>query len=263
MSKKITLARRKVVCITGAAGGIGQALCQALARQKFLVVAVDRLPRPQARHILETLVGRGHLYLSADIASFSERERVVAEIRRKIGRLDLLVNNAGVAPVRRLDLLETTEESYDRVMTINLKGTFFLTQAVARYMVELVEKGVSLHPKIINISSISAYTSSVSRPEYCLSKAGVSVMTKLFADRLAGHGIYVYEVRPGIIETPMTAAVKEKYDRLIFQENLLPIKRWGKPEDVAAAVVAIATGCFDYSTGSVFEVDGGFHLRRL
>ncbi|MCM8769470.1 MAG: 3-ketoacyl-ACP reductase [Candidatus Omnitrophica bacterium] len=255
--------QKKIACITGAAGGIGQAVCVALAKENFTVVAVDWLPQNEGEPVLRELRGSGHVYIQADISRASDRQKIVRIIRQKLGRLDLLVNNAGVAPKHRLDILQTTEESYDRVMNINLKGTFFLTQAVASYMIELVEKQFVFHPRIVNISSISAYTSSVNRAEYCLSKAGISMLTKLFADRLACYGIYVYEVRPGIIETLMTAGVKEKYNRLIFEENLLPIGRWGKPEDVASAIMAIAQGSFDYSTGAVFDIDGGFHLRRL
>jgi len=179
-----------------------------------------------------------------------------------MGRIDLLVNNAGVSPKVRMDILEVTEESYDRVMTINLKGPFFLTQLVANWMIELKKFRNELEPKIVNISSISAYTSSTSRGEYCISKAGVSMMTKLYADRLSEYGVNVYEIRPGIIFTPMTEPVKEKYDKLI-SEGITPIKRWGTPEDVAKAVVAIAKGYFPFSTGEVFNVDGGFHIRRL
>ncbi len=180
----------------------------------------------------------------------------------KCGRLDLLVNNAGMAPRQRRDLLETTEESYDEVMAVNLKGPFFLTQRVANLMIELLQQGVIEQPKIINIGSMSAYTASVNRGEYCLSKAGLGMMTALFADRLAEYGILVYEVRPGVIATDMTSVVKERYDRLIG-EGLTPVRRWGQPGDVAQAVLAIAQGYLPFSTGEVINVDGGFHLRRL
>ncbi len=254
---------RKVACVTGAAGGIGQEICNCLAQKNFLVVSVDLAEEEKGKNLISGLKGEGHIYLKADIGSSEGRKKIEEFLRKETKRLDLLVNNAGVAPLQRMDLLETTEESYDRVMNINLKGTFFLTQSLARYLISLVESGIIQQPKIINISSISAYASSVNRAEYCLSKAGISMLTKLFADRLARYGISVYEIRPGIIATPMTASVKEKYDRLIFQEDLLPISRWGKPQDVAAAVLAISEGYFDYSTGMVFDVDGGFHLRRL
>ena len=242
----------KIACVTGAASGIGLAIAKALAGIGYRVVIAD----VQKADLLQ-LKGKRHRFVRTDVSSESDRQALLEAIKQ-IGRLDLLVNNAGVAPKERRDILETTEESYDRLMAINLKGPFFLTQLLANYM---IEKGVE-GAKIINISSISAYTSSTSRAEYCISKAGVSMMTKLFADRLAEHGINVYEIRPGIIRTPMTEAVTAKYDNMI-EEGLLPIKRWGYPEDVAEAVKALASGGFEYSTGQVFDVDGGFHIRRL
>ena len=252
---------KSVGCVTGAASGIGLAIAKSLAGAGYSVVIVDI--REDGQQIVDGLQGEGHLYVKADISSASDRAGILDAIRETYGRFDLLVNNAGVAPRERKDVLEATEESYDRLMAINLKGPFFLTQILARYMIELVQQGRVERPKIINISSISAYTSSTSRGEYCISKAGVSMMTKLFADRLAEYGINVYEIRPGIIRTPMTEPVAAKYDKLILEEGILPIKRWGDPEDVAAAVKAIVTGGFEYSTGQVFDVDGGFHLRRL
>jgi len=205
--------------------------------------------------------GRG-VTVPADVADGADRERLVEETLEQLGRVDLLVNNAGIAPRRRVDILETSVASYDEVMGVNLKGPFFLTQRVARAMIELLEVGVIEQPKIINVGSLSAYTSSTSRGEYCLSKAGVAMMTALYADRLAEYGINVYEVRPGIIETDMTRIVKEKYDRLIGG-GLTPIRRWGQPGDVARAVVVLAEGYLPFSTGEVVNVDGGFHLRRL
>jgi len=252
---------KSVGCVTGAASGIGLAIAKSLAGAGYSVVIVDI--REDGQQIVDGLQGEGHLYVKADISSASDRAGILDAIRETYGRFDLLVNNAGVAPRERKDVLEATEESYDRLMAINLKGPFFLTQILARYMIELIQQGRVERPKIINISSISAYTSSTSRGEYCISKAGVSMMTKLFADRLAEYGINVYEIRPGIIRTPMTEPVAAKYDKLILEEGILPIKRWGDPEDVAAAVKAIVTGGFEYSTGQVFDVDGGFHLRRL
>ena len=178
------------------------------------------------------------------------------------GRIDLLVNNAGMAPRLRADLLEMGESSYDEVMATNLKGPFFFTQQVALCMIDLLKAGKIQQPMIINIGSISADTSSLRRGEYCLSKAGMSMMTTLFADRLAGEGILVYEVRPGIIATDMTSSVRELYDQRIDQ-GLLPIRRWGTPADVARAVLALAEGALLYSTGEILHIDGGFHLRRL
>ena len=177
-------------------------------------------------------------------------------------RLDLLVNNAGVAPLNRVDLLEADEDSYDRVMAINLKGPYFLTQRVANWMIEQRKTHPERTPRIINISSVSAYASSPARGEYCLSKAGLSMMTRLYADRLAEFGVGVFEIRPGIIRTDMTGAVRGKYDALIAA-GLTPIRRWGTPEDVAEAVCAVAEGRLDFSTGQVLDIDGGFHLRRL
>ena len=181
----------------------------------------------------------------------------------RYGRIDLLVNNAGVGPRERVDMLQVGEASYDEVMAINLKGPFFLTQRVANEMIDLVRQAKIQRPKIVNISSISAYTSSPARAEYCLSKAGLSMMTALWADRLAEFGINVYEIRPGIIQTDLTSVVKDKYDRLILDEGLTPIRRWGQPEDVGKAVVAIAQDLLPFSTGEVINVDGGFHLSRL
>jgi 3-oxoacyl-[acyl-carrier protein] reductase len=167
-----------------------------------------------------------------------------------------------VGPRQRMDLLEISEASYDEVMTVNLKGPFFLAQATAKAMIALLKAGTIQAPKIVNIGSISAYTASVNRAEYCISKAGVGMMTALLADRLAAEGINVYEIRPGIVETDLTSVAKAKYDALIA-DGLTPIRRWGQPEDVAAAIVAIAEGYLPFSTGEVINVDGGFHLRRL
>jgi NAD(P)-dependent dehydrogenase (short-subunit alcohol dehydrogenase family) len=203
------------------------------------------------------------LYISGNVTSDESRREILQKIDSEFGRLDVLVNNAGVAPKVRQDILETTEESFDFVLDINLKGTFFLTQLAANYMVDEVRKNIGIAPKIINISSISAYTASTARGEYCISKAAIGMITALFADRLEEYGINVYEVRPGIIATDMTAGVKEKYDRLILEEGILPIKRWGTPEDVANAVSVLCSGKLAYSTGEVLNVDGGFHVRRL
>jgi 3-oxoacyl-[acyl-carrier protein] reductase len=203
------------------------------------------------------------MYINGDITSGQSRKEVVKAIMDKFGRIDVLVNNAGVAPKVRTDILQMTEESYNFVMDINLKGTLFLTQAVANTMIELEKKGIDgYRPKIINIASMSSYTSSTARGEYCISKAGISMVTKLFADRLAEFGVNVYEIRPGIIYTPMTEVVKEKYDKLIA-EGITPIKRWGYPEDIANAVSAFCSDKFSFSTGEVVNVDGGFHIRRL
>ena len=250
----------KVALITGAARGIGRAIAVALAKEKWRVVVNYRGNADAAKEALRLVesVGGSGIVVQADIADAADRERLVAQTLEAFARIDLLVNNAGMAPRLRMDLLETTETSYDEVMATNLKGPFFLTQLVARRMIELK----SGQARIINIGSLSAYTSSVNRGEYCLSKAGMGMMTALFAHRLAECGINVYEVRPGFIRTDLTSPVWEKYDRMIA-EGLTPIARWGEPEDVARAVVAIAQDYFPLSTGEVINVDGGFHLRRL
>jgi NAD(P)-dependent dehydrogenase (short-subunit alcohol dehydrogenase family) len=206
--------------------------------------------------------GSQGMIVTGDVTVSADRARLVSESLDKFGRIDLLVNNAGIGPRQRLDILETSEESMHEVIGVNLIGPFFLTQLVARKMIDLIEQNVIDHPKIVNIGSISAYTSSISRPEYCISKAGVSMSTLLYADRLARHGINVYEIRPGIIETPLTAGVKDRYDKLIA-EGITPIQRWGQPEDIGKAIVAIAEGYLPFSTGQIIDVDGGFHIQRL
>lgn len=250
----------KIALVTGAARGIGRGIAIALAQRGWSMVVNYRGNADAANkalRLVEQAGGRG-IVVQADIANGDDRQRLVAETLKHFGHIDLLVNNAGMAPRVRTDMLEMSEASYDEVMTTNLKGPFFLTQLVARKMIELK----TANAKIINIGSLSAYASSPNRAEYCISKAGIAMMTVLFADRLAEFGINVYEIRPGIIETDLTSVVKAKYDKLIA-EGLLPIRRWGQPDDVARAVVAIAEDMFPYSTGEVINVDGGFHLRRL
>jgi 3-oxoacyl-[acyl-carrier protein] reductase len=201
----------------------------------------------------------------ADIASSADRKKLIQFTKEKLARLDLLVNNAGAAPEVRADILDASEESFDRLIAINVKGPYFLTQLAANWMIEqrkTVVAHVPFRPKIITISSVSAYTASVNRGDYCVAKAALSMLTPLYASRLAEHGIGVYEIRPGLIRTDMTGPVKEKYDKLI-EEGLTPIKRWGTPEDVGKAVAAIAQDLLPFSTGEVINVDGGFHLRRL
>ena len=254
----------QVAIVTGASRGIGRGIAVALGTLGWTVIINYRGNAPAAQETADAVSAAGGraLILQADIGVAADREYLVRTTVEKCGRLDLLVNNAGMAPRQRRDLLETTEESYDEVMAVNLKGPFFLTQRVANLMIELLQQGVIEQPKIINIGSMSAYTASVNRGEYCLSKAGLGMMTALFADRLAEYGILVYEVRPGVIATDMTSVVKERYDRLIG-EGLTPVRRWGQPGDVAQAVLAIAQGYLPFSTGEVINVDCGFHLRRL
>jgi 3-oxoacyl-[acyl-carrier protein] reductase len=253
-----------VAIVTGAARGIGRAIAVALAQEHFAVVVNYRASADAAAEVQAGIEGSGGraICVQGDVAEAGARRHLVAATLQQFGRIDLLVNNAGMAPRQRADMLEVSEASYDEVMAVNLKGPFFLTQQVARVMVDLAQRGVVADPMIVNIGSLSAYTSSINRAEYCISKAGMAMMTMLFADRLAQHGIRVYELRPGIIETDMTSGVRRKYDDMIA-EGLTPIRRWGQPDDVARAVVAIAGGEFPFSTGEVINVDGGFHLRRL
>ncbi len=260
----------QVAIVTGASRGIGRAIAKELAGLGYDIVInyfdfkdgkPDESAACQSQQEIRA-TGQKCEILRGDISSSEERRELIDFTKGVFGRCDMLVNNAGVAPSKRLDILEATEESYERVMNINLKGPYFLTQLVANWMVEQKKKDPNRNFRICNTSSISAYTSSPARGEYCLSKAGISMMTKLYADRLSEFDIGVFEIRPGIIMTDMTSAVKDKYDRLIA-EGLTPTKRWGLPEDVARAVGAIAEGKLDFSTGQVINVDGGFHLRRL
>ncbi|MBN2578273.1 MAG: 3-ketoacyl-ACP reductase [Pirellulales bacterium] len=253
-----------VTLVTGGSRGIGRAICLRLAADGFTVAIVYRADENAARQTADAVrqTGGRAEAIQADVGLAADRARLVEAVRSRFDRCDLLVNNAGAAPKQRLDVLQTTEESYDRVMAVNLKGPFFLTQQVAGWMIEQVRDDPQRRCRIVNIGSISAYTSSPSRGEYCLSKAGMRMMTLLFADRLAEYGIGVFEIQPGIIATDMTAGVKEKYDKLIA-DGLTPIQRWGQPDDVARAVSAVARGDFDFAPGQAFHVDGGFHMRRL
>jgi NAD(P)-dependent dehydrogenase (short-subunit alcohol dehydrogenase family) len=255
---------KPVALITGGSRGIGRAVSLALAESGFDLLINYQGNHDAARQVQEEASKksvRAEVF-QADISFLEDHERICQFLQDQFGRIDVLVNNAGVAPKVRADLLETPVESFDRLLTTNLRGPFFLTQRIARWMLELKQKEPACRPSIINISSISAYTSSINRADYCLTKAGISMMTRLYADRLAEADIPVYEIRPGIIRTDMTAPVGAKYDKM-FAEGLTPLRRWGEPEDVAKAVVALVKGFFPYSTGEVFNVDGGFHLRRL
>lgn len=250
----------RTALVTGASRGIGRAIAVALAKAHYQVAINfhrNQVAADESASLVEQAGSRSVL-VQADMADAPDRRRLVDQVFDEFGSLDLLVNNAGVAPKVRTDLLEMDPNSYDTVLNTNLKGPFFLAQNVAREMIKRKHAG-----SIVNISSISAYTASINRGEYCIAKAGMAMTTQLLAARLAPHGIGVYEIRPGIIETDMTTAVKEKYDKLILEEDLVPIRRWGQPQDVAAAVCAIAEGHLGYSTGEVINVDGGFHLRTL
>ncbi len=254
----------QVALVTGGGRGIGRGIALALARAGWQVAINYRGDAAAAQETLRLLQesDSGMLAIQADISSARDRARLLETVIQRFQRLDVLVNNAGMAPRQRTDLLSLSEASFDEVLSVNLKGPFFLTQQAAQIMLDLLKAGQIVSPKIINISSISAYTASLNRGEYCISKAGVAMMTALFADRLAAEGVNVYEIRPGIIQTDMTAGVQEKYDALIAG-GLTPIRRWGQPEDVARAVLAIASDALPFSTGEVINVDGGFHLRRL
>ncbi len=255
---------QRTALITGAARGIGNAIAAQLASEGCTVVIVDVFDEAQVVENIDKIraFGQPVVYIKGDITSEDSRKKTVDQAVSTFGKIDILVNNAGVAPRVRMDMLQTTEESMDFVLGVNLKGTFFLTQRVANSMLEKMKEFQDMRPIIVNISSMSAYTSSTPRSEYCISKAGVSMITTLFADRLADEGINVYEIRPGIILTDMTSVVKEKYDRLIA-EGVTPIKRWGYPEDIANAVSVLCSGKLGFSTGEVINVDGGFHIRRL
>ena len=262
-----------VALITGASRGIGRGIALELATLGYdLVINYARNVSAAQQTATDCgsaaqaagMVIRAEI-CQADIASDADRRKLIHFTKEKLTRLDLLVNNAGVAPEVRADILEASEESFDRLIAINVKGPYFLTQLAANWMIAQRRTGVSpvpFRPKIITISSISAYTASVNRGDYCLSKAALAMLTPLYAARLAEHGINVYEIRPGVVRTDMTAPVTEKYDTLIA-EGLTPIKCWGTPEDVGKAVAAIAQDLLPFSTGEVINVDGGFHLRRL
>jgi NAD(P)-dependent dehydrogenase (short-subunit alcohol dehydrogenase family) len=251
-----------VALVTGGSRGIGRGICQALAREGFTVVVNYNSNLDAAEETCRLIEAAGGRAIScqADIVEAEHRELLLDFCMEHLGRLDLLVNNAGIAPPTRYNLLEMPPESFDLVMGTNLRAPFFLTQAAARLMIRQLQDKTIPSATIVNVSSVSAYAVSTNRGEYCLSKAGVSMATALYAVELAQYGIRVYEVRPGVIETDMTSTVKKKYDKLIA-EGFSPIKRWGKPEDVAKAVASLARGDLPFSTGEVINVDGGYHLR--
>ncbi len=253
----------KTAIVTGASRGIGYAIAKRLGLDGYQVVLMATGEQEKHTEAFSKLTDMGiswH-YVQGRIDIARDREHLVGETLRRFGRVDVLVNNAGVAPLERRDILEMSEESFDRVMGVNTKGTLFLTQLVAKQMLRqewIWEK----RGTIVNIGSCSAEVSSTARGEYCISKAGVAMATQLFADRLAPEGILVHEVRPGVIATDMTSAVKEKYDAMI-ESGVFPMKRWGTPEDVANAVSVFCSDQILYTTGSYLDIDGGFHIRRL
>jgi NAD(P)-dependent dehydrogenase (short-subunit alcohol dehydrogenase family) len=249
-----------VALVTGGSRGIGRGVCLELAQAGY-AVAVNYAGNEAAARETQALLGSvDSLLCRADVSNAADHERMVDEVLRRWDRIDVLVNNAGITSVGRRDLLEATEGSWDQVLGVNLKGPYFLTQRVARAMLERL---ASLHqPAVVNVSSLSAYAVSLNRGDYCVSKAGLAMVTQLFALRLAEHGIRVYEVRPGIIDTDMTAGVRERYTPLIAG-GLTPVRRWGTAADVGRAVAALVTGALPFSTGDVVNIDGGFHLRKF
>ena len=258
-----------VAIISGASRGIGKAIAFCLAEAGYTIAGISRTinsPEQAAERVALnaaiTRFGVDFKSYTLDIADIESHQGVIDNIMNDFGRIDMLVNNAGVAPKIRMDLLETTPESYDRVMGINLRGPYFFTQRVVNTMIGFQGTIDPYHPRIVFVTSVSAVMSSVNRGEYCISKAGLSMTSQLFAERLSKTGVVVFEVRPGIIQSDMTAPVKEKYDRMIAG-GLIPQDRWGQPDDVAQAVAAIAAGKFDYSTGMIFEVSGGMNIRIL
>ena len=258
---------RPTALVTGAGRGIGRGIAIELARAGYDIVinyAGNTVAAEECLALVRAAGGDGRT-VRGDVAVAADRESILREALALNGGIDLLVNNAGVAPKVRADILEAGEESFDHLIDVNLKGPYFLTQIVARQMIGQLEAGRISPcgpPRIVTITSISAYTASTNRGDYCVAKAGLAMMTRLFAARLAEHGICVFEVRPGVIATDMTAGVKEKYDRLIA-EGAWPIRRWGHPADVGRAVAAIARGDIPFATGEVINIDGGFHLRTL
>ena len=255
---------RRVALITGGSRGIGFGIATQLAQIGFDLAINGTRSSTEAKDAIKKLKDFGNdvIYCRGNISLSTDRENILLQVNEHYKKLHVLVNNAGVAPKERNDILDTTEESFDEVISINLKGTYFLTQKIANWMIEQKKVNDEFTGCIINISSISATVASVNRGEYCISKAGLSMTTQLFAVRLGEFNIPVYEVRPGVIRTDMTAGVKEKYDKLI-EEGLCVQKRWGKPEDVGKVVASLVKGDFMYSTGQVIMVDGGLTIPRL
>lgn len=264
-----TRSERPVAIVTGSARGIGRAIAIRLAEEGYAVVVNGRSADPSATEkgayeVLARLreAGGDGIAVAADISKAEDRERLVALALEAYGRIDMLVNNAGIAPSVRADILHAEEDGFDRLVAVNLKGPYFLTQRVAREMIRLKSEGAIPAARIVFVTSISSFASSTNRGDYCISKAGLSMACSLFADRLGGHDIPVVEVRPGVIATDMTAGVQAKYDAMI-EEGVFPQRRWGQPGDIARVIGAIARGDFDYSTGAVVDISGGFNIKRL
>jgi len=255
---------KRVALVTGGGRGIGRGIAECLAASGFDLAINGVRDAAQVADTITALekFGAAVEYCQGNVAETTDRAKILDAVRQRFGRLDVLVNNAGVAPDVRADILEASEESFDRLIAINLKGPYFLTQLAARWMVDQHQADAKFQGVIVNISSVSATEASINRGDYCISKAGISMATQLWAHRLAEFGIAVYEVRPGIITTDMTAAVKEKYDKLLT-EGLTVENRWGEPHDVGRAVAVLARGELTYATGNILHIDGGLTLRRL
>lgn len=255
---------KRVALVTGGGRGIGRGIAECLAESGFDLAINGVRTSEQVADTIAALEQRGAavIYARGNVAEPADRAAMIDAVRQRFGRLDVLVNNAGVAPSVRADVLEATEESFDRLMAINLKGPYFLTQLAARWMAEQRRADPAFRGVVVNISSVSATEASINRGDYCISKAGVAMATQLWAHRLAEFGIAVYEVRPGLIRTDMSAPVAEKYDRMIAG-GLLVESRWGEPQDIGRAVALLARGELTYATGNVLMIDGGMTLRRL
>ncbi|WP_428388853.1 3-ketoacyl-ACP reductase [Mucisphaera sp.] len=255
---------RLVAMVTGGSRGIGLGIAKRLATDGFDLVINGRRPEDDVRPVLDELEGLGvsALYVRGDVASLDDHASMLSRVRERFGRLDALVNNAGVAPAERADILEASTESFDRLMSINLRGPYFLTQQAAKWMVEQKQQDSARTPSIVFVTSISATVVSTNRGDYCITKAGLAMAAQLWAARLGEYGINCYEVRPGIIKTDMTAGVTEKYDKL-FADGIAIDRRWGTPEDVGSAVAALVRGDLPYATGQAIMVDGGLTTQRL
>jgi len=255
---------RKVALITGGTRGIGLGIARELAACGFDLALIGRRDASEVSSEISNLKSSETdvLYEKADVSLARDRSRLLKEIADHFGRLDVLVNNAGIAPDKRVDILEASEESFDKLLAVNLKGPYFLTQAAANWMIRQHQADAKFRGCIVNISSVSATVASVNRGDYCIAKAGVAMATQLWATRLAEFGIDVYEIRPGVVETDMTAPVKKKYDDLIAGGLTLE-KRWGAPADVGRAVAILARGELTYATGQVLTIDGGLTVQRL
>jgi 3-oxoacyl-[acyl-carrier protein] reductase len=255
---------KKTALITGGSRGIGLGIALELAKSGFNLVLNGVREQGSVQHVLDELKAMGAevIYVQGDVSKKADRENIYKSVTDHYGRLNVLVNNAGIAPRERRDILEAAEDIYDEVLAINLKGPYFLTQLFANHMVEMKKQDKEMWCCIINVSSVSATVASFNRGEYCISKAGIAMATKLWAARLGEYDIPVYEIRPGVIQTDMTSGVTEKYNRL-FEEGISIQKRWGLPEDVGKVAAAMASGMLPYSTGQAVMVDGGMTVQRL